>query len=70
MRSGLNTAVRVEFMARHVPSQAGNETSEDVETLFVSFPCINSLLSTVGLRFTWVLAGNLAHALGTRRHIV
>ena len=27
---------RVEFMARHVPSQAGNETSEDFETLFVS----------------------------------
>ena len=38
----LNTAVRVEFMARQVPSQAGNETSEDFETLFVSFPCINS----------------------------
>jgi hypothetical protein len=25
-------------MARHVPSSAGNETSEDFETLFVSFP--------------------------------
>ena len=35
--------VRVEFMARQVPSQAGNETSEAFETLFVSFPCINSL---------------------------
>ena len=31
----------VELMARHVPSQAGNETSEDFETLFVSFPLIN-----------------------------
>ena len=30
----LNTAVRVEFMARQVPSQAGNETSEDYETAF------------------------------------
>ena len=39
----LNIAVRVEFMARHVPSQAGNETSEDFETLFVSFTFINSL---------------------------
>jgi hypothetical protein len=29
----LNIAVRVEFMARHVPSQAGNETSEDFEAL-------------------------------------
>ena len=30
-------------MGRKVPSQAGNETSEVVETLFfVSFPCINS----------------------------
>ena len=38
----LNIAVRVEYMARHVPSQAGNETSEDVETLFVSFTFINS----------------------------
>ena len=38
----LNT-VRVEFMARHVPSQAGNETSEDFETLFMSFTLINSL---------------------------
>jgi hypothetical protein len=28
-------------MARHVPSQAGNETSEDFETLFVSFTFIN-----------------------------
>ena len=25
-------------MARHVPSQAGNKTSEVFETLFVSFP--------------------------------
>ena len=25
----LNTAVRVEFMARQLPSQAGNETIED-----------------------------------------
>jgi hypothetical protein len=39
---GFNIAVRVEFMARHVPSSAGNETSEDFETLFVSFPLINS----------------------------
>jgi hypothetical protein len=31
----LNIAVRVEFMARHVPSQAGNETREDYETHFV-----------------------------------
>ena len=38
----LNIAVRVEIMARHVPSQAGNETSEDFETLFVSFTLINS----------------------------
>ena len=38
----LNIAVRVEFMARHVPSQAGNETREDFETLFVSFTLINS----------------------------
>jgi hypothetical protein len=38
----LNIAVRVEFMACHVPSQAGNETSEDFETLFVSFTLINS----------------------------
>ena len=38
----LNIAVRVAFMARHVPSQAGNETSEDFETLFVSFTFINS----------------------------
>ena len=29
----LNTAVRVAFMARHVPSQAGNETSEAFDTL-------------------------------------
>ena len=28
-------AVRVKFMARHVPSEAGNETSEDYETHFV-----------------------------------
>ena len=38
----LSIAVRVEFIARHVPSQAGNETSVDVETLFVSFTFINS----------------------------
>ena len=38
----LNIAVRVEFMARHVPSSAGIETSEDFETLFVAFPLINS----------------------------
>ena len=30
-----DTAVRVECMARHVPSQAGNATSEDYETHFV-----------------------------------
>ena len=42
VRSTLNIAVRVGFMARHVPSQAGNETSEAFETLFVSFPCINN----------------------------
>ena len=28
-------------MARHVPSQAGNETREDFETRFVSFTFIN-----------------------------
>ena len=33
-------------MARHVPSQAGNETSEVFETLFVSFTFINSLFTT------------------------
>ena len=42
MRPGLGTAVRVEFMARHIPSQAGNATSEAFETLFVQFACINS----------------------------
>ena len=29
----LNIAVRVELMPRHVPSQAGNETSEGFDTL-------------------------------------
>ena len=42
LRPTLNIAVRVEFIARHVPSQAGDETSEDFETLFVSFTFINS----------------------------
>jgi hypothetical protein len=32
MRSTLNIAVRVELTARHVPSQAGYETSEGFET--------------------------------------
>jgi hypothetical protein len=31
------------FMARHVPTQAGNETSEDYETHFVRLLFINSL---------------------------
>ena len=37
VRPGLNTAIRVEFMARHVPSQAGNATHD----LFVTrlYPC-------------------------------
>ena len=35
-------AVRVEFMARQVPSQAENETSEDYETHFVRLLFINS----------------------------
>ena len=43
----LNIAVRVEFMARHVPSQAGNETSEDFETLFVSFTFINIAMGSL-----------------------
>ena len=43
VRSGPNIAVRVESMARHVPSQAGNETSEDYETHFVRLLFINSL---------------------------
>jgi hypothetical protein len=30
----------------HVPSQAGNETSEAFETLFVPFPCTNSPYAT------------------------
>ena len=30
----INSAVRVEFMGRQVPSQAGNETSEDFENSF------------------------------------
>ena len=36
--------------ARHVPSQAGNETkagSEDFETIFVSFTLINSPISSL-----------------------
>ena len=33
MRPGLDIAVRVEFTARQVPSQAGNETSEAFDTL-------------------------------------
>ena len=37
----LNTAVRGEFMARQVPLQAGNETSEDYETHFVRLLFIN-----------------------------
>jgi hypothetical protein len=41
VRPGPNIAVRVEFMARHISSQAGNETSEVFETLFVSFPCVS-----------------------------
>ena len=41
-------------MARHVPSQAGNETSEDFETLFGSFPCINSLKASGGMVFARV----------------
>mgnify|MGYP007078150598 CR=1 FL=1 len=42
-RQRVDTAVSVEFMAHQVPSQAGNETvNADFETLFVSFPCINS----------------------------
>ena len=42
----INTAVRVGVHSPpHVPSQAGNEPSEYLETLFVSFPCINSHLS-------------------------
>ena len=43
----LNTAVRVELMARQVPYLLVREmnlvASEDFETLFVSFPRINSL---------------------------
>ena len=31
----LDIAVRVEFMARHIPSQVGNAISEDDETRFV-----------------------------------
>ena len=31
---GVNTADRVELMARHVPSQVGNETSEAFDTGF------------------------------------
>ena len=41
-RPGPNIVFRVEFMARHAPSQAENKISEDIETLSVPFPCINS----------------------------
>jgi hypothetical protein len=39
----LNTAVRVEFMVRQVPSQAGNETGEVFDTLLYGWPvyCIH-----------------------------
>ena len=47
VRSTLDIAVRVEFMARHVPSMYPHRREmiqvEASETLFVSFPCINSL---------------------------
>jgi hypothetical protein len=33
VRSTLDIAVRVEFMAHHAPTQAGNEISEDFDTL-------------------------------------
>ena len=39
---GPNIAVRVEFMARHVPSQAGNETSE--AKLLKLFSCHSHVL--------------------------
>ena len=46
---GPNIAVRdsVDFMACYVPSQAGNEASAESETLFVSFPCINTVACTL-----------------------
>ena len=54
LRVRLNTALRVELMARHVPSCARNETSKAFETLFVSFPCINSLAR---LYAPWLVPG-------------
>ena len=46
MQPGPNIAVRVEFIARHQPSQAGNETSEDYETHFVRLLFIMPLYLT------------------------
>ena len=47
LRPNITVRIVVEFMAHHVPSQAGNETSEDYEhdyeTYFVRLLFINSL---------------------------
>ena len=54
VRSTLDIAVRVEFMARHVPSMYPHRREmiqvEASETLFVSFPCINSPLALLYIR--------------------
>ena len=61
MRPGPNIAVRVEFMARQVPSQAGNETSEDNEThCYLSVAIfleqerrINNAVHSVSILYNW-----------------
>jgi hypothetical protein len=59
----LNIAVRVAFMARHVPSQAGNETSEPFDTLL--YGCYLSIARWRRTVSCWSsLAARRARAIG------